>query len=152
VLNETTIDSSIKHVDILLIEDNPGDISLAKKALSSSKLINNLNVVTDGEEAIAYLHKEGQYKNAIHPDLILLDLNLPKKSGQEVLAEIKLDKDLKRIPVVILTSSKEEKDILKSYDSHANCYITKPVDLSKFQEVVSNIENFWFSIVVLPSK
>ena len=148
MINGTT---NIRNVEILLVEDNPGDIALAKKALSNSKLINNLNIVTDGEEAIAYLYKKGQYKNAIRPDLILLDLNLPKKSGQEVLSEIKSDEDLKRIPVVILTTSREKKDILQSYDNYANCYITKPVDLLNFQEVVSSIENFWFSIVVLPA-
>ena len=151
MINGTTINTNIRHVEVLLVEDNPGDIALAKKALSNSKLINNLNIVVDGEEAIAYLYKKGQYKNTSRPDLILLDLNLPKKSGQEVLAEIKSDEDLKRIPVVILTTLREREDVLKSYNGHANCYITKPVDLSKFQEVVSSIENFWFSIVILPA-
>lgn len=151
MVNGTITNTNIKTVEILLIEDSLGDVTLTKKALNKSKLINNLNVVADGEEAIAYLHKERQYRNAVRPDLILLDLNLPKKSGQEVLREIKSDKDLKRIPVVILTTSKNERDIIESYDGYANCYITKPVDLSKFQEIVSNIEIFWFSIVVLPS-
>ena len=146
------MDKLVKPVEILLIEDNPGDILLTQKSLSDSKLMNNLHVVKDGEEAIGYLHKEGGFANAIRPDLILLDLNLPKKSGHEVLEELKSDKDLKRIPIVILSTSKSEKDILGSYNNYANCYIAKPVDLTQFHTIVKSIENFWFSIVTLPAK
>ena len=146
------MDKLVKPVEILLIEDNPGDILLTQKSLSDSKLMNNLHVVKDGEEAIGYLHKEGGFANAIRPDLILLDLNLPKKSGHEVLEEIKSNKDLKCIPVVILSTSTSEKDILGSYNNYANCYIAKPVDLTQFQTIVKSIEDFWFSIVTLPTK
>jgi chemotaxis family two-component system response regulator Rcp1 len=137
-------------VEILLVEDNPGDVRLAKEALKDAKVRNNLHVVEDGVEALAFLHREGKYADAPHPDLILLDLNLPKKDGREVLAEIKADENLKRVPVVILTMSEAEEDILKTYDLHANCYITKPVDLDQFIKVVKSIEDFWFSIVKLP--
>jgi two-component system, chemotaxis family, response regulator Rcp1 len=137
-------------IEILLVEDNPGDVDLAREALESSKMRNALQVVNDGEEAMAYLLQKGGYAKAARPDLILLDLNLPKKDGREVLAEIKAHKDLKRIPVVILTTSKAEEDILKSYNLHANCYITKPIDLNQFIKVVKAIEDFWFTIVKLP--
>ncbi len=140
----------VKSIDILLVEDNPGDADLAREALENSKLKNRLHVVGDGEKAMAFLHHLGEYKDAPHPDLILLDLNLPKKDGREVLAEIKTDKYLKRIPVVILTTSQAEEDIIKSYNLHANCYITKPIDLNQFLHVVKSIENFWLSIVILP--
>ena len=150
---ETTIEiTTVKPVEILLVEDNPGDVTLTKKALTKSKLANNLDVASDGEEALSYLRKEGKFSSAKRPDLILLDLNLPKKNGVEVLKAIKSDVNLKRIPTVILTTSKKEEDILKSYNNHANCYITKPVDLMQFHTVVSNIENFWFSIVTLPTQ
>jgi chemotaxis family two-component system response regulator Rcp1 len=139
-----------KPVDILLIEDNLGDADLAREALENSKLHNDLRVVGDGMEAMDYLRRKGKYAQAPRPDLILLDLNLPKKDGREVLAEIKADPDLKRIPVVILTISKDEEDILKSYNLHANCYITKPIDLSQFMKVVKSIEDFWLTIVKLP--
>lgn len=143
----------LKPIEILLVEDNPGDIDLIKEALETSKIYNALSVVNDGEEAINFLRKKGEYiNNAVHPDVVLLDLNLPKKNGQEVLAEIKSDKDLMRIPVVILTSSRNEEDILKSYNLHANCYITKPIDLNQFIKVVQSIEDFWFTIVKLPPK
>lgn len=138
------------RIEILLVEDNPGDVRLTKEALLESKIYNNLSVVMDGAEAMDYLHAEGDHASRILPDLILLDLNLPKKDGREVLAEIKQDDDLKRIPVVILTTSKAEADILKTYDLHANCYITKPVDLDQFITVVRAIENFWMTIVKLP--
>ena len=138
------------RVEILLVEDNPGDVRLTKEALLESKIYNNLSVVKDGAGAMAYLHAEDYYVDRMLPDLILLDLNLPKKDGREVLAEIKQDDDLKRIPVVILTTSKAEADILKTYDLHANCYITKPVDLDQFITVVRAIENFWMTIVKLP--
>jgi len=140
----------IRPVEILLVEDNPGDIRLTKEAMKEAKIINNLNVVEDGVEALAYLRKKGKFKGANRPDLILLDLNLPKKNGREVLAEIKQDINLKQIPVVILTVSRAEEDVLKTYELHANCFITKPVDMDQFIKVVKSIEDFWFSIVKLP--
>ena len=139
-----------RPVEILLIEDNPGDVRLTKEALKEGKLINNLHVVEDGVEGLAFLRKEGNYKNEPLPDLILLDLNLPKKDGRELLAEIKEDEHFKQIPVVVLTTSKAEADIIQSYESHANCYITKPVDMNQFIKIVQSIEHFWFSIVKLP--
>jgi two-component system, chemotaxis family, response regulator Rcp1 len=142
--------SAGKPIEILLVEDNPGDVDLAKEALSDSKMRNILQVVGDGEAAMAYLRRTGKYANAVRPDLIILDLNLPKKDGREVLAEIKADEDLKRIPVVILTTSKAEEDILKTYNLHANCFITKPIDLNQFIKVVKSIEDFWLTIVKLP--
>ena len=140
----------IKPVEVLLVEDNPGDIRLTKEAMKEAKIINNLNVVEDGVEALAYLRKKGKFKDVNRPDLILLDLNLPKKNGREVLAEIKQDINLKQIPVVILTVSKAEEDVIKTYELHANCFITKPVDMDQFIKVVKSLENFWFSIVKLP--
>ena len=140
----------LEPVEILLVEDSPTDVLLAKEALEYSKIVNNLHVVPDGVEAMAFLRKEGKYKDVARPGLILLDLNLPKKDGREVLAEIKSDEELKRIPVVVLTTSKSEVDILKAYGLHANCYIVKPVDFEKFAELVRSIENFWFSVVTLP--
>jgi len=140
----------LRPIEILLVEDNPGDVELARVALQMSKIHNTLNVAEDGEAAMAYLRCQGEYVEAGRPDLILLDLNLPRKDGREVLAEIKGDPGLRRIPVVILTTSKAEEDVLKSYDLHANCYITKPIDLSQFMKVVKSIEDFWFTIVVLP--
>jgi two-component system, chemotaxis family, response regulator Rcp1 len=136
-------------VDILLVEDSPTDVLLAKEALDYSRLANNLHNVPDGVEALAFLRKQGKYQNVPRPGLILLDLNLPRKDGREVLAEIKNDETLKRIPVVVLTTSKNEADIHKAYGLHANCYIVKPVDFEKFAEVLKNIENFWFTIVTL---
>jgi CheY-like chemotaxis protein len=144
------IKGGLKPVEILLVEDNPGDVRLTKEALKESKIINNLNVVTDGIEAIAYLNNQGDFKSKPRPELILLDLNLPKKDGREVLAEIKQDKELARIPVVILTTSEADEDILKTYELHANCYITKPVDIEQFIKVVKSVGDFWFSIVKLP--
>src|SRR6266545_4855398 len=138
-------------VEVLLVEDNPGDVRLTKEALKEGRLLNNVNVVNDGIEAMAFLRREGKYVDAIAPDLILLDLNLPKKDGREVLAEIKSDPKLRRIPVVILTTSSAEEDILKTYDLHANCYVTKPVDLDQFIRVVQSIEDFWVTVVKLPS-
>jgi chemotaxis family two-component system response regulator Rcp1 len=137
-------------VEILLIEDNPGDVRLTREVLREGKMRNTLRVASDGEEAMAMLRREGPHSEAPRPDVILLDLNLPKKDGRQVLAEIKADPDLHRIPVVILTTSKAEEDVLKSYDLNANCYITKPVDLDQFIQVVRMIENFWLTIVVLP--
>ncbi|NQV01891.1 MAG: response regulator [Bacteroidia bacterium] len=138
-------------IDILLVEDNPGDARLAKEALKDSKLRNNLFIVDDGEEAMMFLRKESPFEDVPRPDLILLDLNLPKKDGREVLKEIKTDENLKRIPVVILTMSKSEEDIFKTYNLHANCFITKPIDLNQFIKVVQSIENFWLTIVKLPN-
>ncbi len=140
----------IRPVEVLLIEDNPGDIRLTKEAMKEAKIVNNLNVVEDGVEALDYLKKKGKYKDVNQPDLILLDLNLPKKNGREVLAELKQDVNLKQIPVVILTVSKAEEDIIKTYELHANCFITKPVDMDQFTKVVKSIDDFWFSIVKLP--
>ena len=143
---------SCRPIEILLVEDNPGDVRLTKEALKEGKVMNVLNTVEDGEEALAYLRRQGPYAQATRPDLVLLDLNLPKKSGREVLAEIKEDPDLKRIPVVILTVSEAEQDIIKSYNLHANCYITKPVNLEQFIEVVKSIEDFWLTVVLLPPR
>ena len=137
-------------INILLVEDNPGDVRLTQEALKSNKMNNNLQVAEDGVEAMAILRREGEYANASRPDLILLDLNLPKKNGREVLAEIKADEKLKRIPVVILTSSADEEDILKAYDNYASCYVAKPVGFDEFIEVVRSIKDFWFTIVKLP--
>ena len=140
----------VKPIDILLVEDNPGDADLAREALDGSKFHNQLHVVDDGEKAMAFLRRQGPYAAAPRPDLILLDLNLPRKDGREVLAEVKTDADLKRIPVVILTTSQAEADVLKTYNLGANCYVTKPIDLNQFLHVVQSIQNFWLSIVVLP--
>jgi chemotaxis family two-component system response regulator Rcp1 len=140
----------VKPIEILLVEDNPGDADLAREALEGSKFHNILNVVDDGEKAMAYLRRDVLYTEVSRPDLILLDLNIPKKDGRQVLAEIKEDDNLKRIPVVILTTSRAEEDVIKSYNLHCNCYITKPIDLNQFLSVVRSIEDFWLSIVVLP--
>lgn len=140
----------MEAIDILLVEDNPGDIRLTQEALKESKMRNRLNIVYDGVEAMDFLRRKAPYENAPRPDIILLDLNLPRKDGRAVLEEIKADTDLRRIPVVILTTSDDEHDILRSYDLHANCYITKPLDLNQFAAIVKTIENFWFQIVKLP--
>ena len=139
-----------RPVEILLVEDNPGDVRLIMEALREGKVRNNLHVARDGVEAIAVLRREGKFANAVRPDLILLDLNLPRKDGRAVLAEIKADAQLKIIPVVILTTSRAESEILAAYDLQANCYITKPVDLDQFLRVVKAIEEFWIEIVKLP--
>lgn len=138
-------------VEILLVEDSAADVRLTIEALRDAKVRNNLHVASDGEEALAFLRREGPYSDAVRPDLILLDLNLPKKDGREVLEEVKADPQLRRIPVVVLTTSEAEQDILRSYDLHANCYVTKPVDLDQFITVVRSIEDFWLTIVKLPS-
>lgn len=137
-------------IEILLVEDNPGDVRLTLEALKEARIQNKINVVSNGVEAIDYLRRNAGYAEATRPDLILLDLNLPRKDGREVLQEIKNDSDLKRIPVVVLTTSKAEEDILRTYNLHANCYITKPVDLDQFMRVVRSIQDFWLSIVKLP--
>jgi len=140
----------VKMAEILLIEDNPGDVRLVEEALRENKLLNNLSVARDGVEALAFLRREEQYADATRPDLILLDLNLPRKSGYEVLREVKADDNLKRIPVVVLTTSAAEDDILDTYNLHANCYVTKPIGLAQFVEIIRQIENFWLGVVKLP--
>ncbi len=141
----------MRPIEILLVEDNPGDVDLTIEALREAKVRNELNVVSDGVEAIAYLRRQGAHAGAKLPDLILLDLNLPKRDGREVLAEIKGDPELKHIPVVVLTSSDSERDVMQSYRVHANCYIKKPTDLDRFLEVVQSIEDFWLVVVKLPT-
>jgi len=138
--------------DILLVEDNPGDARLAQEALKEGRMTSRLKVVVDGVEAMAYLRREGAYADVPRPDLVLLDLNLPRKDGRQVLAEMKADSELRRIPVVVLTTSQAGQDILRSYDLHANCYITKPVDLDRFISVIRSIEEYWCSVVTLPPR
>jgi CheY-like chemotaxis protein len=145
------IETLAQRIDILLVEDNPGDVRLTRELLKESKINNNLTVIDNGEDALLFLRREAKYRNATPPDLILLDLNLPRKNGSEVLASIKNDPELKRIPVVILTSSKAEADIVRSYDLHANCYVSKPVGLEQFAAVVKAIDDFWLAIVKFPS-
>ena len=140
-----------RSIEILLIEDSPGDVRLTMEALKEAKVLNRLSVVTDGVEALHFLRRTGPHAQAPSPDLILLDLNLPRKDGREVLEEIKRDPDLRRIPVVILTTSQLEADVTRAYDLHANCYITKPVDFKQFISVVRSIEDFWLTVVKLPS-
>lgn len=144
--------STYTFVEILLVDDNPGDVRLTMEALKDAKVRNNLNVVYDGVEALSFLRRDGKYVDAPRPDLILLDLNLPKKDGREVLLEIKSDERFKRIPVVILTTSKDEQDVLSAYDLNAACYISKPVDFDQFVKVVKSIEDFWLTIVKLPRR
>jgi CheY-like chemotaxis protein len=141
---------SAHAVEILLVEDNPGDVRLTREALREGKVHHNLHVTVDGVAALAYLHREGEHAGAARPDLILLDLNIPKKDGRQVLTEIKADPALSRIPVVVLTTSQAEEDVARTYALHANCYINKPVDFDQFMRVVKAIEDFWFSIVRLP--
>jgi chemotaxis family two-component system response regulator Rcp1 len=144
--------TSGRPIEILLVDDNPGDVDLTREMIADSKVRNSINSVGDGSEAMAYLCRRPPYAAAVRPDLILLDLNLPKKDGRTVLREIKADPNLKNIPVVVLTTSEEENDILKSYQLHANCYITKPVDLSKFTAIIRSIEDFWLTVVKLPGR
>jgi CheY-like chemotaxis protein len=139
-----------RPIEILLVEDNPGDVRLTIEALKEGKVYNNLSVVPDGEEAMEYMRKQGRHAEAIRPDLVLLDLNLHKKDGREVLIDIKTDDELKSIPVIILTSSQAEEDVLKAYNNYANCYVTKPVDVDQLFKIVKAIENFWLAIVKLP--
>ncbi len=143
---------NIRSIEILLVEDNPGDVRLTREVLKGAKILNRLHVVEDGVAALDFLYLRGAYTQVPRPDLILLDLNLPRKNGREVLAEIKTDEVLKTIPVVILTSSQAEEDIFKAYNLHANCYITKPVDFVQFTNIVKTIETFWLTIVTLPPK
>jgi len=147
---EMTPQNLIKPIEILLVEDNPADARLTLETLKEEKLNNKLNVVKDGVEALAYLRQEGEFTNAVRPDLILLDLNLPRKDGREVLSEIKNNPKLKTIPIVVLTVSEAEKDIFAAYNLHANCYISKPLDLYQFSKVVRAIQDFWLTIVKLP--
>lgn len=146
------MEHTARPIEILLVEDNPADVRLTQEALAESKLFTNMSVAYDGVEALEYLRKEGQFKEATKPDLIILDLNMPRKDGREVLADIKADDNLKDIPVVILTTSRAEEDIIRTYKLHANCFISKPVDLEQFIQVVKSIESFWFTIVSLPTK
>lgn len=148
---EKAVNIKARAIEILMIEDNPGDVRLAQEALREGHLWNHISVARDGEEGLEFLHKSGRHRDAVRPDLILLDLNLPRKDGREVLAEIKSDEDLKQIPVVVLTTSKAEEDIVRTYKLHANCYITKPVDFGQFATVVRSIEDFWFTVVKLPT-
>jgi two-component system response regulator len=142
--------SKNKPISILMVEDNPTDVMITREALEHAKVLNTLNVVEDGMEALDFLHRRGKYAKAPQPDLILLYLNMPRKNGQEVLAEIKSDEKLKHIPVVVLTTSKAEEDVLKAYGLYANCYVIKPVDFDVFAEVVRSIQQFWFTVVTLP--
>ena len=142
----------MRPIEILLVEDNPGDVRLTREALAEAKVSNNLAVASDGVEALAYLRREAPHENATRPDLVLLDLNLPRKDGREVLGEIKADPQLRRLPVVVLTTSTAEQDILESYNLYANCYISKPVDLDQFLAIVTSIEDFWLTIVKLPAQ
>jgi two-component system, chemotaxis family, response regulator Rcp1 len=141
-----------RPIEILLVEDNPGDVRLTMEALKEGRVTNHLQIAMDGEEAMDILRRQGKYSDAVRPDLILLDLNLPKKDGREVLVEIKSDDLFKTIPVVVLTMSKAEEDILRTYLHHANCYITKPIDMDQFLGVMKQIENFWLTVVKLPSR
>jgi len=146
------LEEMAKPIEILLVEDNPGDVRLTLETFKENKMLNTMHVVRDGVEAMAFLRQEGEYADAPRPDLILLDLNLPRKDGREVLEEIKDDDQLRRIPVVVLTISYAEEDILRAYDLHGNCYITKPIDLDQFIKVVRGIKDFWLTIVRLPSR
>jgi CheY-like chemotaxis protein len=141
----------VRPIDVLLVEDNPADVRLTREALKEAKVLNALHIVEDGMAALDFLRKQGQYASSPVPDLILLDLNLPKKDGREVLAEIKKDENLKQIPVVVLTTSRAEEDVVRSYNLHANAYVTKPVDLKQFLEVIRAIEKFWLAVVTLPT-
>ena len=143
---------SPNSIEILMVEDNPGDVRLTQEALRAAKMLNNLHVVEDGEAALDYLYQRGQYSMAARPDLVLLDLNLPKKDGREVLAVMKSDDMLKSIPVVVLTTSHAESDVLRAYNLNANCYVTKPVDFKRFSEIVKTIEDFWLTVVTLPPR
>ena len=141
-----------RPLEILLVEDNPGDVRLTQEAFKETDILNHLNVVGDGVDAMAFLRREGGYADVVRPDIVLLDLNLPRKSGRDVLEEVKGDPALRNIPIVVLTTSRAEQDVLNAYEHHANCYITKPVDLEQFVNIVRSIGQFWLSIVELPAK
>lgn len=144
--------SATHLIEILMVEDNPGDVRLTREAMKEGKVNNRLSVVGDGVQALEFLRHQGRFADAPRPDLILLDLNLPRKDGREVLAELKADPEFKRIPVVVLTTSQAEQDVLRAYDLHANCYITKPVDFNQFMQVVQQIDDFWVNVVTLPKR
>ena len=148
----STMENNTQPIEILLVEDNPGDARLTIEAMREAKVRNRIHVVEDGVEAMEFLRRQGRFGDAPRPDLILLDLNLPRKDGREVLAEVKADPDLKRIPIVVLTTSRAEEDVLRAYNLHANCYVTKPVDLEQFMKIVSQIDEFWVKVVTLPRK
>ncbi len=148
----TSMEDDTRSIQILLVEDNPGDARLTLEAMREAKVQNKIHIVEDGVQAMQFLRREGTYADAPRPDLILLDLNLPKKDGREVLAEVKADPALKRIPVVVLTTSSADEDVLRAYDLHANCYVTKPVDLTQFMKIVCRIEEFWVRVVILPKE
>ena len=148
----STTDTESRQIEILLVEDNPGDTRLTQEAMRAAKMTNVLHVVEDGEQAMEFLRRRSRFKDAPRPDLILLDLNLPKKDGRSVLAEVKTDPDLRRIPVVVLTTSRSEEDVLQAYDMHANAYVTKPVNLEKFMRIVALIDEFWLKVVTLPGR
>jgi CheY-like chemotaxis protein len=145
-------DDAPRPVEILLVEDSPSDTELTLEALKEAKVRNHLSIVEDGVEAMQFLRREGRFAKVVRPDLIMLDLNLPRKDGREVLAEIKADERLKSIPIVVLTTSRAEQDVLRAYNLHANCYITKPVDFEQFLEVIRSIESFWLFVVTLPTR
>jgi chemotaxis family two-component system response regulator Rcp1 len=147
-----SVTRNARPVEILLVEDNPADVRLTIEVFKDSRITNNISVVMDGEEALAFLHKRGKYADQIRPDLVLLDLNLPRKDGREVLAEIKADPELKTIPIIVLTTSDADQDVWKAYDSGVNSYITKPVDLAQFVRIFRSIEDFWLTIVKLPAR
>ena len=148
----SSMENNTHSIEILLVEDNPGDARLTIEAMREAKVRNRMHVVEDGVEAMEFLRRQGRFGDAPRPDLILLDLNLPKKDGREVLAEVKSDPDLKRIPIVVLTTSRAEEDVLRAYNLHANCYVTKPVDLAQFMKIVAQIDEFWVKVVTLPRK
>ena len=148
----STADTESRQIEILLVEDNPGDARLTQEAMRAAKMTNVLHVVEDGEQAMEFLRRRSRFKDAPRPDLILLDLNLPKKDGRSVLAEVKTDPDLRRIPVVVLTTSRSEEDVMQAYDMHANAYVTKPVNLEKFMRIVALIDEFWLKVVTLPGR
>jgi CheY-like chemotaxis protein len=143
-------DQPVRPIEVLLVEDDEGDVLMTREALAEGKVLNRLNVVNDGVEAVDYLRRAGEYDDASRPDLILLDLNLPKKDGRQVLEEVKSDEDLRRIPVIVLTTSAADEDILRSYNLHANAYVTKPVDFDRFVDVIRQIDDFFISVVRLP--
>ncbi len=148
----STADKESRQIETLLVEDNPGDARLTQEAMRAAKMTNILHVVEDGEQAMEFLRRRSRFKDAPRPDLILLDLNLPKKDGRSVLAEVKTDPDLRRIPVVVLTTSRSEEDVMQAYDMHANAYVTKPVNLEQFMRIVGLIDEFWLKVVTLPGK
>jgi CheY-like chemotaxis protein len=149
--NPPMLAEAVRPIEVLLVEDDEGDVLMTREALKEGKVLNRLNVVGDGVEALAYLRREPGYADVTRPDLVLLDLNLPKRDGRQVLADVKTDPDLRRIPVVVLTTSEAEEDVLRSYDLHANAYVTKPVDFDRFVEVIRQIDNFFISVVRLPT-